>query len=199
MLSYVDTVITVEKAGTCTSRILQPMAYIVSIGCLSGRCLRTELGRCGCASRLLTDGCFFPKKVDGGFAQYCVFPAEKLFPFEELSWEEATLFEAASCAVHGMDRIKPAVGSTVLLIGSAPTGLCLSPLLKINGAGHAVLETNQGPKMDLAKQLNAADQYVELNTSGESSAPNFPRIQHRHRSDWVSCVSKWRLTSVHEV
>lgn len=100
--------------------------------------------------------------VNGGFAEYCAFPAEKLFHFENLSWEEAALFEAASCAVHGMDRIRPEVGSTILLIGSGPTGLCLAQLLKANGGQHLVLASNKGPKMDLAKKLNAADEYLEL-------------------------------------
>ncbi|KAE8306330.1 alcohol dehydrogenase [Aspergillus transmontanensis] len=100
--------------------------------------------------------------LDGGFAEYCVFPACKLFHFENLSWEEAALFEAASCAIHGMDRIRPEVGSTVLMIGSGPTGLCLSQLLKSNGGQHVVLASNQGKKMDLAKNLNVADEYVEL-------------------------------------
>jgi threonine dehydrogenase-like Zn-dependent dehydrogenase len=100
--------------------------------------------------------------VDGGFAEYCAYPAEKLFHFENLSWEEASLFEAASCAVHGMDRIRPEVGSSILLIGAGPTGLCLAQLLKANGGAHMVIASNEGPKMELAKKLNCADEYVEL-------------------------------------
>lgn len=100
--------------------------------------------------------------VDGGFAEYCAFPAEKLFHFENCSWEEASLFEAASCAVHGLDRIRPEAGSKILLIGAGPTGLCLAQLLKANGGAHMVLASNEGPKMELAKKLNCADEYVEL-------------------------------------
>lgn len=100
--------------------------------------------------------------MDGGFAEYCAFPAEKLFHFSNLAWEEAAVFEAASCAVHGMDRIRPEVGSSVLLIGSGATGLCLAQLLKNNGGQHLVLASNKGPKMDLAKTLNCAHEYLEL-------------------------------------
>ncbi|TID27365.1 putative sorbitol dehydrogenase [Venturia nashicola] len=100
--------------------------------------------------------------LDGGFAEYCVFPAEKLFKFHNLSWEEASLFEAASCAVHGMDRIRPEIGSSVLLIGSGATGLCLAQLLRGNGGQHVVLASNAGPKMELAKKLDCADEYIEL-------------------------------------
>ena len=123
--------------------------------------------------------------VDGGFAEYCVFPAEKLFRFETLNWEEATLFEAASCAVHGVDRIKPAIGSTVLLIGSGPTGLCLSQLLKANGGQHVVLASNRGRKMDLAKKLNAADQYVELDRENPGQQWQTLQAQFPHGFDVV--------------
>jgi D-arabinitol dehydrogenase (NADP+) len=108
------------------------------------------------------------KTVDGGFAEYCAYPAEKLFHFENLTWEEASLFEAASCAVHGMDRIRPEVGSSILLIGAGPTGLCLAQLLKANGGSHMVIASNKGPKMDLAKKLNCADEYVELDRQDPS-------------------------------
>jgi D-arabinitol dehydrogenase (NADP+) len=117
-------------------------------------------GEINWSGKALTLGIFV---VDGGFAEYCAYPAEKLFHFENLSWEEASLFEAASCAVHGMDRIRPEVGSSILLIGAGPTGLCLAQLLKANGGAHMVIASNEGPKMELAKKLNCADEYVELN------------------------------------
>ncbi len=97
-----------------------------------------------------------------------MFPAEKLFHFEKLSWEEATLFESASCAIHGMDRIRPSVGSTILLIGAGPTGLCLAQLLRSNGAVHLVIASNQGPKMELARKLDCADEYVDLDRNDSS-------------------------------
>lgn len=106
--------------------------------------------------------------VDGGFAEYCAYPAEKLFHFEKLSWEEATLFESASCAIHGMDRIRPSVGSSILLIGAGPTGLCLAQLLRANGGAHLVLASNQGPKMDLARKLDCADEYLDLDRQDPS-------------------------------
>lgn len=54
------------------------------------------------------------------------------------------------------------VGVEVLLIGAGPTGLILAQLLKLNGASKITLAANKGIKMDIAKQLDAADEYVEL-------------------------------------
>lgn len=108
--------------------------------------------------------------VDGGFAEYCAYPASKLFHFSNLSWAEAALFESASCAVHGLDRIAPAPGSSILVIGAGPTGLCLAQLLRHNGGAHLVLASNAGPKMELARRLGAADEYVELPRGGDQGA-----------------------------
>ncbi|QDS67452.1 hypothetical protein FKW77_000602 [Venturia effusa] len=123
--------------------------------------------------------------LDGGFAEYCVFPAEKLFKFHNLSWEEAALFEAASCAVHGMDRIRPEIGSSVLLIGSGPTGLCLAQLLKGNGGQHVVLASNAGPKMKLAKKLSCADEYIELSREDPSKQWSALKEQYPYGFDVV--------------
>lgn len=76
--------------------------------------------------------------------------------------EESTLLEPAACAIHGLDKLNPPVGIEVLLLGAGPTGLILAQLLKLNGASRVVIAANKGIKMDIAKQLNAADEYIEL-------------------------------------
>ena len=75
---------------------------------------------------------------------------------------EATLIEPASCACHGLDKIRPRLGSSVLMFGAGPTGLILAQLLKLNGAARLTIAANKGVKMDLAKKLNCGDVYVEL-------------------------------------
>ena len=116
--------------------------------------------------------------VDGGFAEYCTFPASKLFKFTKSSWEEAALFEAAACAIHGVDRIRAPVGSRILLLGAGATGLCLAQLLKVNGSAQIVLAANAGPKMDLAKSLNAADTYVDLDR--KDAGPQWEQLRREH-------------------
>jgi D-arabinitol dehydrogenase (NADP+) len=54
------------------------------------------------------------------------------------------------------------VGVEVLLIGAGPTGLILAQLLKLNGARKVTLAANKGIKTEIAKKLNAADEYIEL-------------------------------------
>nr|Q4R0J7.1 RecName: Full=D-arabinitol dehydrogenase 1; AltName: Full=NADP-dependent D-arabitol dehydrogenase [Uromyces viciae-fabae]CAH10835.1 major alcohol dehydrogenase [Uromyces viciae-fabae] len=100
--------------------------------------------------------------LNGGFAEYAKFRAAKVFPIKNLTDEQATLVEPASCAVHGLDKIRPKPGSECLLIGAGPTGLMLAQLLKLNGAQRVVLAANKGMKMDIARKINAADEYIDL-------------------------------------
>ena len=88
--------------------------------------------------------------------------AHKVYKIKNLTDEEATLIEPAACAVHGMDKLGTAVGIDALVVGAGPTGLVLAQLLKLNGAARVVVAANKGIKTKLAKQLEAAHEYVEL-------------------------------------
>lgn len=87
---------------------------------------------------------------------------KKLYKVHNLTDEESTLLEPAACAIHGLDKLNPPVGIDVLLLGAGPTGLILAQLLKLNGAARIVIAANKGIKMDIAKDLDAGDEYIEL-------------------------------------
>jgi hypothetical protein len=55
--------------------------------------------------------------VNGGFAEYCAYPAGRVFKIKNLSDVDATLLEPASCACHGLEKIAPRMGSKVLMFG----------------------------------------------------------------------------------
>jgi D-arabinitol dehydrogenase (NADP+) len=107
--------------------------------------------------------------VDGGFAEYAAYPAARVFPFHNLSDVDATLLEPAACAAHGLDVIRPAMGSRVLLFGAGPTGLMLAQFLKVNGGCFVVIVAPDGVKLDLAKKLGVADLFVGLPRGGEEA------------------------------
>ncbi|KZT28094.1 GroES-like protein [Neolentinus lepideus HHB14362 ss-1] len=98
----------------------------------------------------------------GGFAEYIVYHQKKCYKIHNMTDEEATLMEPAACAIHGLDKLNPPVGIDVLMLGAGPTGLMLAQLLKLNGAAKVVLAANKGIKMEIAKDLEAADEYIEL-------------------------------------
>ncbi|RDA84756.1 hypothetical protein CP532_6944 [Ophiocordyceps camponoti-leonardi (nom. inval.)] len=113
--------------------------------------------------------------LNGGFAEYCAYPAAKVFKIKNLDWADATLIEPASCACHGLEKIRPKLGSHVLMFGAGPTGLMLAQLLRQNGCCQVTIAAPKGLKMDLAKSLDAADTYIEL--SRENPEPQFAKIK----------------------
>lgn len=116
--------------------------------------------------------------MNGGFAEYCAYPAGKVFKIKNLSDVDATLLEPASCACHGLEKIAPKLGSSVLMFGAGPTGLCLAQLLRHNGGSHVVIAAPGGLKMDLARKLDAADDYIEL--SRENPQAQFEQLKKDH-------------------
>jgi D-arabinitol dehydrogenase (NADP+) len=102
-------------------------------------------------------------------------PQHKLYKIHNLTDEEATLLEPAACAIHGLDKLSPPVGVEVLLLGAGPTGLILAQLLKLNGASKVTLAANKGIKMDIAKQLDAADEYIELDR--QNPGPQWAKLK----------------------
>lgn len=70
--------------------------------------------------------------------------------------------EPAACAIHGLDKLNPNVSLYVLLLGAGPTSLILDHLLQLNVTHRVVVTAPKGIKMDVAKQLEAGDEYIEL-------------------------------------
>jgi len=100
---------------------------------------------------------------------------KKLYKIKNLTDEEATLLEPAACAIHGLDKLNPPVGIEVLLLGAGPTGLILAQLLKQNGASRVVIAANKGIKMNIAKDLDAADEYIELDR--QNPGPQWEKLK----------------------
>jgi len=115
---------------------------------------------------------------NGGFAEYISYPQHKLYKINKITDLEATLAEPLACAIHGVDVIQPKVGSEILLLGAGPTGLMLAQLLKLNGASKVIIAANKGIKMDIAKDLEAADVYVELDR--KDPKPQWDKLKEDH-------------------
>ncbi|KZT22177.1 GroES-like protein [Neolentinus lepideus HHB14362 ss-1] len=100
--------------------------------------------------------------IHGGFTEYILTDATRVFKIKNLADEEAILIEPTSCAIYAMDRLQVKVGVEALVIGAGPSGLMLAQLLKINGASKVVIVAPAGSKMEVAKRIGAGDEYVEL-------------------------------------
>jgi D-arabinitol dehydrogenase (NADP+) len=112
--------------------------------------------------------------------------SKKVYKIYNLTDEEATLVEPASCAIHGLDKLNAPVGAEALILGAGPTGilcvkintkfkphasigLILAQLLKLNGASKVTIAANKGIKTQVARDLNCADEYIELDRTDPES------------------------------
>lgn len=99
--------------------------------------------------------------MSGGFAEYVLINHDKVFPISDrLSFEHATFAEPTACAVHGVDRIAPRLGDSVLMFGAGPTGIILAQLLRRAGAGKMVIADPHADKLDILRKYGFEDLVV---------------------------------------
>ncbi|TDL24657.1 NADP+-dependent D-mannitol dehydrogenase [Rickenella mellea] len=136
--------------------------------------------------------------MHGGFAEYVCVHGSKTYPFLNISPISATLIEPAACAMHGMDKLACTPGVEALLLGAGPTGLILAQLLKLNGAARVVIAAHTGVKMDIAKRLGVADEYVEIQRGGggDVAAAQWGKLREENKYGFDVVVEATGVESV---
>ena len=102
--------------------------------------------------------------VNGAFAEYVAVPAANAYVLpDNISYREGALIEPISCAVHGIHRLAPNLGDTLLIVGAGTMGLLLLQLALRGGiAKAAVLDLNT-QRLERAKQLGASHVSTDIN------------------------------------
>lgn len=96
-------------------------------------CGRCRFCRAG-AEHLCLDKKAFGIHLDGGLATHLVVPARCAYVVPESPPPElAALSEPLGCCLHGMDRLDPLQGDSMLIIGAGPAGLMLTRLAVLRG------------------------------------------------------------------
>ncbi len=99
--------------------------------------------------------------MNGGFAEYVLINHDKVFAISDnISFDEATFAEPTACAVHGVDRIAPKFGDSILMFGAGPTGIILAQLLRRAGAGRMVIADPNPHKLDILRKYGFKDLIV---------------------------------------
>ena len=127
----------VESVGAAVSNVREGDLVTVEPHLYCGVCRQCRLGN----EHLCPDKRAFGVHLDGGMAERQVIPARLAYPVPAGTDPEiACLTEPLACAVHGMDRLAPASGLPVLVIGAGPAGLLLASLSRLAGLSVVVLE-----------------------------------------------------------
>jgi (R,R)-butanediol dehydrogenase/meso-butanediol dehydrogenase/diacetyl reductase len=99
----------------------------------------------------------------GGLAEHATVPAYMLHRLpEQVSLEQAAVFEPAAVALHAVRRagIRPA--ETVAVLGLGPIGLLVTQLAALYGAGRIVAADRSAARRELALRLGAAEAGADL-------------------------------------
>ena len=99
---------------------------------------------------------FIGSRQFGSFAEYACVPETNAIPFDdEVSFEQGALFEPATVALHGLQRVDYKGGKTVAILGGGTIGLFVMQWAKIFGAQDLVVFDIDDSRLELAKTLGA--------------------------------------------
>ncbi|MEM9811961.1 MAG: zinc-dependent alcohol dehydrogenase family protein [Pseudomonadota bacterium] len=141
---------TVVDAGTSDLKVGTRVTCDPNTWC--GSCPHCRAGRVNLCSRNVATGI----ARDGGFAEYCAFPAHKAHCLPaDLAPLHGAFCEPLACTLHGMDIGQTAPGERVLVIGGGVIGL-LAVQLAARAGGTVMLLTRSAEKQALGQRLGAA-------------------------------------------
>jgi 2-desacetyl-2-hydroxyethyl bacteriochlorophyllide A dehydrogenase len=98
----------------------------------------------------------FGVHLDGGMAGALTVPARLAYPVDpSIDPVIACLAEPLGCAIHGMDRLEPASGLPVLVVGAGPAGLMLTSLARLAGLTPIVVIEPDAMRRSVATAMGA--------------------------------------------
>lgn len=116
-----------------------------------GTCDQCQRGRVNLCSRNVATGIH----RDGGFAEFCAFPASKAVSLpDDLDPLHGAFCEPLACTLHGMDIGVARSGEKVLVIGGGVIGLLAVQIARLAGSEVALL-TRSAEKQALGRQTGA--------------------------------------------
>lgn len=118
-----------------------------------GYCRRCRSGR----DNLCENWAAIGDTVSGAFAEYAAVPAVNahLLP-DGVDGQLGAMVEPLACAVHGLRRLGPLFGDSVVLTGAGTMGLLLLQLLVHAGAGPVTVVDRVADRLAVARKLGAA-------------------------------------------
>ena len=127
-----------------------------------GVCRYCRLGK----EHLCLDKLAFGVHLDGGMAECEVVPERAAYKLPDgIDPRVGALAEPLSCCVHGMDRLAPRSGMSIVIFGAGPAGLILVRLSRIAGLTPIVVVEPDPVRRQSARDFGA-DASVDPSTEG---------------------------------
>ncbi len=101
---------------------------------------------------------FIGSREFGSFAEYVTVPEKNAVKFEEnVSFEQGALFEPATVALHGLQRVSFEGGKTVAVLGGGTIGMFVTQWARIFGAKQITVFDIVDERLELGKRMGAND------------------------------------------
>lgn len=144
----------VVGAGPGASRHPTGTRVALEPGIPCGRCLQCRSGR----YNLCPDVRFFATPpIDGAFTNYVVIHEDFAFPVPEgMSFDAAALIEPLSVGVWACRKGEVGAGTSVLVTGAGPIGLCALQAALAVGAGEVAVADVSAGRLEVARRLGAS-------------------------------------------
>ncbi|MGI6113686.1 MAG: zinc-dependent dehydrogenase [Mahellales bacterium] len=154
----------IEKVGKNVSCYSEGMRVAIApnMGCgICNLCIKGDFHLCSDYKALGIN-------LDGGFAEYVKIPEQAIrqgniieLP-DNVSFEEAAINEALSCAYNGFLRCEIKPGDSVLIIGAGPIGIMHAKLAKMAGASKVIMNDLSKDRLDICKKIDSS--FITTNT-----------------------------------
>lgn len=130
---------------------------------------------------------FIGSRIFGSFAEYVCVPATNVVKFSDaVCFEQGALFEPATVALHGLERVDYRGGHTVAIVGGGTIGLLTAQFAKIYGASKLVVLDIQDERLELAKKLGADE---GVNSADPDYLEKAMALTDGRGYDYVYCTS----------
>jgi len=122
-----------------------------------GRCDFCRQGRVNlCENRRVLGVSCEEYRRDGAMAEYVVVPQRILYRLPEgLNFEAAAMVEPLSVAVHAVERIRPHLGETAVVVGAGVIGLLAVQALRAAGCPRVLAVDVDDSRLRMAERLGA--------------------------------------------
>ena len=115
--------------------------------------------------------------VDGAFAELVKAPARNAYTLPPgTSMQAGALVEPLSCAVHGVHRLAPKPGESMLITGAGTMGLLLLQLLLRSGPASVTVVDRNERRLAVARSLGAADVHTDVDDAVSAHAERFDAV-----------------------
>lgn len=114
---------------------------------------------------------FIGSRQFGSFAEYVCVPEINAVKFgENVSFEQAALFEPTTIALHGLERLDSVSGKTVAVLGGGTIGILTAMWAKAFGAREVTVVDIIPERLEFARKMGATSALNSLDEDFEAQA-----------------------------